>query len=226
MSEVKDIFTIYNEVLNGNLSRFPLHTWNHPRESKETLIKLIRYIILEKNQWDRKKFCENFCYKIIVESRLNTGFMKVYSRNIFPLVTDAFPEWDIKAWELEKSRVPAYFWSEDTAAKATKWLIEERLEWSLDKVQNKISNTHFIDNNLGGMIRTLKIGAVDAVVMSYPHHDWTYLIDRAGYVLTKNDAQEIRDLYASGKISQRQIAIKFNISPSQIHLVIKDKIFK
>ncbi len=102
----------------------------------------------------------------------------------------------------------------------------EQLGWTLDKVQKEISNSTFLNNNLGGMLRTLKIGAAEAVAMAYPNHNWSYLIDRGGYVLTKVQAQEIRKLYASGIINQRQIAIKYNVSPSQVNLIVKNKVFK
>lgn len=226
MNKVKDIYTIYEEVLSGELRQFPQKTWTHPRESKDTLLKLVRYLVHERFRWNRQQFCDNFCYKIIIKFRLNTGFHNIYSRNIFPLITDAFLEWDVKAWELKKSRVPADFWIVETAVEATKWLVEERLAWSLDKVQTDISNSYFLNNNLGGMLRTMKFGAVDSIVLAYPDHDWTYLIERAGYKLTKAQVKEIRQIHASGLMNQRQIAKVFDVSPAQINLIIKRKVFQ
>lgn len=226
MKEIEDIYTIHKLVLSGALVRFPEKTWSQPQEAKFTLIKLTRHTVIEKLKWERSDFCNQFCLAVIKKYRLNGGFGKVYNRNIFPFVTEAFPEWEVRPWELRKSRVPAYFWNNKTAVEATRWLVEEVLKWDLEKAQNEIANSHFHKNNLGGMLRTLKIGAVEAVTMAYPDYDWTYLKERSGYVLTMKQAQEIREVFASGTINQRQIAKKFGTDPSRVNLIIKNKIFK
>lgn len=117
--EVKTIFDIYEVVLSGMLIRFPLGTWDQS-DSKRNFIKLTRYLIYEKLNWDRENFCNNFCLNIISKYRLNGGFGRLYSRNIYPMVTDCFPEWKIKAWEMRKSRVPEGFWTQAVAIEATK----------------------------------------------------------------------------------------------------------
>lgn len=222
MPQVKDIYAIYEEILSGELKQFPQSTWSLPEEAKSTLLKLVRYLVHERFQWDRQDFCNDFCLRTIISYRLNTGFLKVYKRNIFPLVTDAFPDWKINAWEMRKSRVPARFWTEKTTIEATRWLIENRLVWSLSKVQTNISNSHFLNNNLGGMLRTMKVGAVDSIVLSYPGHDWMYLIERAGYKLTGEDKRAIENLLKENQFNQRQIANAFEISPATVNLIQKE----
>lgn len=222
----KDIIEIHNDVLSGKLSRFPLDTWTNKKECKANLLKLIRHTVNERLKWNREEFCQSFCLQVIVEFRLNGGFARAYNRNIYPLITDAFPEWNIRAWELSKSRVPAEFWTKETGIAATKWLVEERLQWSLEKVQRDISNSHFLKNNLGGLLRTLDTGAISMILLAYPNHDWTYLIERAGYKLTKAQVREIKLLLREGIYSQRKIAQMFNTEPSTINLIAKGKLHR
>lgn len=219
-----DLITIYEEVLSGKRKQFPLDTWNQT-DSKAALIKLVRYVVLEKLQWDREQFCARFCLKIIAQFRLNTGFNKVYKRNIYPLISEAFPEWIIKPWEMRKSRVPAHFWTKQTATTATKWLIEEKLHWDFKKVSRDISRTYFFQYHLGGMLRTTDISIPEIIAATYPDYDWTYLKERHGYKLTFSQAEEIRRLYNEGVLNQRQIAQKFSVDPSQVYLIVKNKSF-
>lgn len=87
--------------------------------------------------------------KVIIDWKLNTGFHRIYNWNIYPLILDAFPLWDIKPWELKRSRVPRSYWTNEAAAEATKWLIEENLDWSLEQVSRQLAKSSFFKNNLG-----------------------------------------------------------------------------
>lgn len=225
MKPVKNIYEIYEEVLSGKRIQFPLHTWNHKSESKRTLIKLIRYVVFDKLQWDRKQFCDNFCLDIIIKFKLNTGFMKVYNRNIHPLISDCFPEWEIKVWELRNSRVPRGYWTKENAVKATKWLIEDRLKWDLEKVSREISFSYFLNNNLSGMLRILNISVAEAIINAYPNYNWDYLKERKGYKITLKQSQEIRELYKKG-YSQRAISRMYNCNPTTIFYIVHNKAFK
>lgn len=222
---MSDLITIFEEVLSGKRKQFPLETWNQP-DSKDVLIKLVRYVVLEKLSWDREPFCKRFCLKIIANFKLNTGFNKVYKRNIYPLIIDSFPEWNIKAWEMQSSRVPVGFWTMRNAILATKWLIEERLKWDLEKVSKDLSNAAFLNNNLGSMLRLLKVNITLLVEQAFPEYDWTYLKERHGYKITFSQAMEIRKLYNEGTYNQRQLAKKFNVDPSQVFLIVHNKSFK
>lgn len=222
----KNIIEIYNDVLSGKLSRFPLDTWTNEKECKTNLLKLIRHMVNERLEWGREEFCQSFCLRVIVKFRLNGGFSKAYNRNIYPLITDAFPEWSIRAWELTKSRVPAEFWTKETGIAATKWLVEERLQWSLEKVQSDISNSYFHKNNLGGLLRTLNTSAVGMILMAYPNQDWTYLKEREGYKLTKAQVRVIKRLLREGNHSQRKIAQMFDTEPPTINLIAKGKSYR
>lgn len=218
------LITIYEEVLSGKRKQFPLDTWNQ-RDSEEILLKLVRYIVLEKLNWNRSNFCEQFCLNTITKFKLNTGFMKVYSRNIFPLINNSFPEWEVKPWEMMKSRVPAGYWTMDNAVAATKWLIEEKLMWSMEQVERNISNTAFLKNHLGGMLRTTNVAINVLIEKAYPLYDWTYLKERNGYKITAGQAVEIRRLYGDGTLNQRQIANIFGINPAQVNLIVHNKTF-
>lgn len=63
--------------------------------------------------------------------------------------------------------VPKNYWTLDKAILATKWLIDNVLNWDLEKVFKKITNIHFIENNLGGLLKCLNIGAKTLVKETY-----------------------------------------------------------
>ncbi|MFJ3388806.1 DUF4046 domain-containing protein [Lysinibacillus sp. NPDC086135] len=222
--EMKSIFEIYEEVLNNELSRFPLFTWDQI-DSKDTLIKLTRYLVLDKFEWDRNQFCENFCIAVIYKYRLNGGLAKLYQKNIYPYVVESFPEWEIKEWEMKKSRVPVGFWNKENAVAACKWLIEEELQWNLEKVSRDISNSTFHKNNLGGMLRTLGMNASEIIEMTYPEYDWAYLKERNGNSVTLRQVKDIKKMYEDG-YSQRELSRLYKCDPVVIFNIVHEKTFR
>lgn len=220
----KSIYEIHDEVLTGQLSRFPPRTWDQT-DSKEQYIKLVRRMVLERLELGRERFCELFSMNLLVQWKLNSGFMALYKRNIRPLVTDAFPEWGIRPWELQKSRVPASYWNKQTCIEATRWLIVERLGWKPERVEREIAKSHFKEHHLAGMLQVLKIGAADAVMLAYPERDWTYLKERRGYRITPEQAADIRRLHGEGR-RQRELARIYECDPISIHSIVHGRTFK
>ncbi|MEK4425845.1 DUF4046 domain-containing protein [Solibacillus sp. FSL K6-1523] len=222
MSEVKTIYDIYHEILNGERKRFPEQTWNQT-DSKETLVKLARYIMLDLLKFNRDDVIGQVTLVFLQKYRICGAMRKNYASTA-AFIQDCFPEWDIKPWELRVG-VPKGYWNENIAIEATKWLIEEILDWDLETVQNEISNSYFYKNNLGGMLMTLKIGAIDAVVLTYPEYDWSYLKDRRGYKITPAQAIEIRKLHKEG-VSQHELARWFECDVVSIFCCVHRKTFK
>lgn len=218
------ICDIYDDLLCNKINRFPLHTWNQTN-SKNLLIELLRYQVLEKLEWNREIFCENFSYTFIAKSKLRTGFKKVYKNNVYSIAKESFPEWNINAWELKRSSVPEDFWNIETAIKATKWLIEQQLNWDLNKVNREISRIAFQRNHLGGMLALIDLSLPELIEKTYPDYDWCYLKERSGYKITATHAMEIREMYRSGFYSQSEIAKIYQITPSNVCLIINNRYF-
>lgn len=224
MTHENYIVSIYLEVLTGKRSRFPIDTWAGTPEGKLNAQQLLRYLILEKLSWNRKTLCQTFNLSLLKEYKLDRALQKAYKNNIFPYVTESFPEWELNPWELQKSRVPVGFWTEEQTAKATRWLFTQKLNWSNEQIANHVSGSTFHRNNLGGMLQLVfHNNACAAVEHAFPEHDWTYLRERAGYKLTLGQSKTIQFLSQTGKYSQRDLAKLFKVSPGSITYVLNVK---
>lgn len=168
-----NIIQTYEDLLKGKIKRFPKGTWSDNKEENKRLFKLlIRHAILHIIKWDKENFCLKFCLKVIIKLKLNTGFYKTYNRNIFPLIEECFPEFQLQPWELKIVHAPKNYWTIEKAILATKWLITKVLKWDLERVKKEITNIHFIENNLGGLLKCLNLGAKALVKETYSSHNW------------------------------------------------------
>lgn len=224
MTYENSIVSIYLEVLTGKRSRFPLDTWSRSPEGKLNAQQLLRYLILEKLSWNRETLCQTFNLSLLKEYKLDRALQKAYKNIIFPYVSESFPEWELNPWELQKSRVPVGFWTEEHTAKATRWLFTQKLKWSYEQISNNVSGSTFQRNNLGGMLQLVfHNNACAAVEHAFPEYDWTYLRERAGYKITPGQSKTIQFLSQTRKYSHRDLAKLFNVSPGAITYVLNVK---
>lgn len=224
MNKEFDMISIYKSVLNGHLKRFPPETWNPFKSGYDHAHRSFRYLILELLKWEREDFCRNINMKTIQKYRLNGAFSGLYERNIYPFVTASFPEWEIKPWELEKSRVPKNYWNEETAREAVRWLIEEKLNWNKGQVERNLSASIFEKYNLGGLLQLMfQRSPYLAVSNAYPDQDWSMKKELRGYRLTNEETEKIREMHDSGEYSQRYIAKEFGLSPANVCLIVNNK---
>ena len=224
MTHENYIIPIYLEVLTGKRFRFPIDTWAGSPEGKLNAQQVLRYLILEKLSWNREDLCQNFNLLLLKEYKLDGALQRAYNNIIFPYVSESFPKWKLNPWELQKSRVPVGFWTEEQTAKATRWLFTEKLKWSNEQISNHVSGTTFQQNNLGGMLQLVfHNNACAAVEHAFPEHEWTYLRERAGYKLTLGQSKTIQFLSQNGSYSQRELAKLFNVSPATITYVLNVK---
>ncbi len=72
---------------------------------------------------------------------------------------------EVKEWQV----VNIPHWTEDKAIVAIKWLIEEKLKWSLEEVAAKITSKNFYDYGLGGLYANFfKHSIIKALNLAYP----------------------------------------------------------
>ena len=217
------IIEIYDHVLATG-ERFPLYTWQH-KNAKQDLQKLLRYLILDKLQLTQEQFLETYSLDFLQTHRLASAYRHIYRSNICGLAQEAFPEWTLHFWRFTKISAPLGYWNEENTIHATKWLIEEQLQWSYERVRDEISDAPFHANRLGGMLRVMRMGGAKAVMMAYPDRDWTYLKERRGYKVTSAQAQEVRRLYKEGVI-QSVISDMMGIDRPMINAIVHNKAHK
>lgn len=72
-----------------------------------------------------------------------------------------------KPWELKST--PLSYWNKNTAIKATRWLIEEKLKLTDEDLKNKLSQKLFEENNLLGMLTNcFHCSPFEAIDTAYP----------------------------------------------------------
>lgn len=122
-----DYIGLYNRVRKGaffykgkviQVRCFPNGFWN-----KETAKILVRYLILDELKWTREDICKNLTNNFLQKHNLR-GVVKVYNASSYKIVTECFPEMEIKPWEL--SCCPNGFWSSKVHCKqVTKWIAKK-----------------------------------------------------------------------------------------------------
>lgn len=92
----------------------------------------------------------------------------VYSGGLYQLIL-LVVKIDIKEWQATKMRE----WKEEKAIEAIKWLIEEKLKWSDEEIENKLSIKVFNDNYLGGMLKNVCNNSPSkALQVAYPNKQY------------------------------------------------------
>lgn len=134
-----------NLMIEFDMPNKPKGFW----DVEENIIKAIRKLISEKFKWDRKMVTEKFTGRLLVEN----GFAAVITKaNPHNLITLAFPEWDIKPWELKRS-TRFHYWNEDTIKLAVKWMIIEKMKLTKDEALKKVKRQDFVDYGIGGLLQ-------------------------------------------------------------------------
>jgi len=124
------------------LASTPMGFWNN-----DTMIQATKWLIEEKLKWNRDDIKKNLKAQVFGDNGLRTVLFKV--NGVFEALDLAYPK-EYLPWEL--SSVTREFWNKNTAISATKWLLNERLQWNNKDIINKLTKQVFIDNGLEGML--------------------------------------------------------------------------
>ena len=120
--------------------------------TKETAIKATKWLIEEKLKWSEEELFKGLSIKVFIKYGLSGMILQVYNDSPYSAINSAYPD-KYKPWQF--TNVPLSYWNNETAAEATKWLIEEKLKWSEDTLLENLSARIFIENGLSGMLHTV-----------------------------------------------------------------------
>lgn len=118
--------------------------WN-----RETGRNAVKIAIEEKLGWDIEDIKNNISSKVFKELGLSAMLQCVYGGSPYRAICDVYPN-KLKAWELKN--VPIGFWDECTAREAIKWLIEDKLNLSLNEDKYLGLQKEFIKHGLGYLL--------------------------------------------------------------------------
>ncbi len=117
--------------------------------TEETAIKATKWLIEEKLKWSEEELFKGLSIKVFIKYGLSGMILQVYNDSPYSAINSAYPD-KYKPWQFQN--VPSSYWNNETAAEATKWLIEEKLKWSEDTLLENLSARIFIKNGLRGML--------------------------------------------------------------------------
>ena len=136
-----------NRFKPWEMKNSPMNTWN-----RETAIEATKWMIEEKLQWNEEDIKDKLTKHTFIDHGLIGMVSIIYKNSIYDIINDVYPN-KFKPWEMKNS--PSNTWDKETAIKATKWMIEEKLKWNEEDIKDKISKHVFKDCGLRGMLMTI-----------------------------------------------------------------------
>ena len=133
--------------------------------TKETAVEATIWLIEEKLKWSEEDVVKKLSQKIFYDNGLR-GMLRVFDGSPYAAINNAYPE-KYKPWQF--ANVPKSYWTKETAAGATRWLIEEKLKWSEDTLLENLSARIFRENGLRGMLNAVFVNSPYAAINNaYP----------------------------------------------------------
>lgn len=126
--------------------RVPQGYWS----KKENRIDAVKWLIEDKLGWSIEEVKESFSKEILSEYGLAT--IGTYYASTFNIINEVYQD-KIYIWELRKSSVPVKYWKEKSnRIRATRWLINDKLQFSHEQVISNLTVENFVDNKLSTLI--------------------------------------------------------------------------
>ena len=208
-----DTITLYRLILDGKYEDFPKNYWINDidlKKSKECFSFLIENIL----RWDEDNIKNNLSLKVLEKYKLKSMLSILYNNDLYSLVNTVYPKM-FRPWELKLNK--KNLWSNDQICKqALKWLIEEKLKWSLEDIKEFLNSKTFIDNGLKGLLSKYK-GSVYEILNKFYTIDinpWELKASRVPnnyWDSPSNRIMAIKDLIEN-KLAWNDYDIKANIS--------------
>lgn len=135
--------TYPNKFREWELNKTPVSFWN-----ENTAKEAVYWLIYEKLKWDKINVVNNFSFKLIKDNGLYGMIIQVFDGSINNLVKCMFGN-EINIWEFKKVNTT---WTDELINKAIRWLVEERMQYSISEAKTKLKKKHFYQYGLGGLI--------------------------------------------------------------------------
>ncbi len=160
----KKLGIMFREVFNCNLfnaldNAYPgqYYPWQLTRVTKkywnkETAKLATKWVIEKKLKWNEEEIIKNLTSRVLVSNGLSGMLNIVFNNRPFEAIDNAYPG-RFKIWQF--SRVPDFYWNEDTAKEAIRWLIDVKFKWNKKQVENNLNYTILKINKLNWMLKVV-----------------------------------------------------------------------
>lgn len=131
-------------------------------------IAAIKWLIEKKLKLSDYELRNSLSLKLFDDNNLSGMLNVCFDSSPYKAICAAYPERDYKPWEF--NAVPQGYWSNiNNGIKATRWLVEEKLQLNEDKLKIELSQQLFKDNGLIGMLHSCFDGSpYKAINATYP----------------------------------------------------------
>ncbi|OPL12640.1 MAG: hypothetical protein AVO34_06805 [Firmicutes bacterium ML8_F2] len=160
------LLDIYKLILQGDMGRFPYGIWKEDSIKKEC-VDVIRYFVENILQCDQEEIPQKATFSQFRKYRLYGMIKNVFNQSTYEAIDAAYPG-RFKRWEF--GNYSRHNWTKDSAANAVKWLIQEKLGWSFDKAENRLTTQDFHNYGLGYILEHYyELDVKQAVQDAKPH---------------------------------------------------------
>ena len=161
-------------------------------KSKDNRIVAVKWLLEEKNNFNRKAILKNTHWKLFKDNDLG-GLLTEAKGSIFSLIEEAYPG-EFKPWEFEKLSVEKLYWDKkENRLSALKWLIEDTLKLNEKNVAKKVNAKDFIENGLSTLFtKEYSSSIYRAINELYPNkfRVWEVSIVEDGYWENRDNVEE------------------------------------
>ncbi len=134
-------------------------------KNEENVINAMRWLIEEKLNWNDEQIKKNLSRSTFVKYGLSGLLSRRFKCSVYDAINTLYPG-KFKYWEMKKSPVK---WNEDNAREAVRWLIEDKLKWSIEDIKKNLKNEVFKKHGLGGMLdKVYCFSSFNAINSLYP----------------------------------------------------------
>ena len=176
-------FMAVDAVYPGKFKPWEVSSVPHNYWTLDNGIIATKWLIEERLKWTDEDIKEKISCKVFLENGLGGMLTQLFKSSCYRAINATYPE-RIKPWELTST--PLGYWTIKTGIEATKWLIEEKLQWNDDDIKKLTCVNTFRRNGLRGMLEIIYRGspynAINSVYLGrfkpwqlniVPHHYWT-----------------------------------------------------
>lgn len=157
LTEELETEQLFIAIFERKIERVPKGFWNEYTATLAVKTLLEKYLCM-----GRKEICKNFSAKLMNDYGIRSA--RKFS-SMYELVSRAFPNFDIKIWELNK--VKDNGWTKNNIISSIKWLVEEVYTISPEQAI-LLERKHFDLNNLSYVYKLFGRCTQKVIKFAYP----------------------------------------------------------
>jgi hypothetical protein len=147
-------YEIYELVLTSKLPNFPPGFWCQisKDEGSKIALQLLKHLIKIRLKLERDQVINVLSKEFILNNKLWTPCKLYFGRSAIKYLMAAYPN-EYKAFEFVNCRIPQSYWCEkENRVDAIKWLIEDKLKWSLEDIREKFNKRILEEHGLATLM--------------------------------------------------------------------------